>query len=340
MTTSTARPAPPASRVLPPSGVAGDGLSVARASILCAAGMLVVGASFVASAALADYPLLGGQAVRYAVGALVLVGVLAWRRVPWVRPTARQTGRLVALSATGLVAFSVLVVRGADRADPSLVGAVVGATPVVLAVAAALRERRVDARTGLAALAVTGGVVLVEGPGAVDLVGLGLALGALACEVCFSLLALPLLSTLGPLRVSAWACGLAVPQLALGGLLLPGPFLAVPTATETAALAYLAVVVTAVAFLLWYSGLARLGAARAGLFAGLMPVAALAASVALGVESATWHAVAGVLAVGAGLALGLAPRRHAPRGPAPEPAPRSAPQPAPEPAVDRLPWRS
>ncbi|WP_435738688.1 DMT family transporter [Cellulosimicrobium sp. PMB13] len=320
--TTSARPAPAALR---PTRLTDDGPSPAGAAGLCAAGMLIVGASFVASGALADFPLLGGQAVRYALAALVLLGVLAGRRVPWVWPTARQAGRLAALSATGLVAFSVLVVRGADRADPSLVGAVVGATPVVLAVAAALRARRVDARTGLAALAVTAGVVLVEGPGAVDLVGLGLAVGALACEVCFSLLALPLLSTLGPLRVSAFACVLAVPQLALGGLLLPGPFLTMPTATETAALAYLAVVVTAVAFLLWYSGLARLGAARAGLFAGLMPVAALAASVGLGVETATWHAVAGVLTVGAGLALGLAPRRRAPHEHASDRAPRRAP---------------
>ena len=38
---------------------------------------------------------------------------------------------------------------------------------------------------------------------------------ALACEVCFSLLAVPLLPTLGALRVSAYACVLAVPQLAV-----------------------------------------------------------------------------------------------------------------------------
>jgi hypothetical protein len=39
---------------------------------------------------------------------------------------------------------------------------------------------------------------------------------------------------------------------------------------------------TAVAFLLWYGGVVRLGADRAGLFAGVMPVAGYVAGVALG----------------------------------------------------------
>lgn len=282
----------------------------ATADLRCAAAMVIVGSSFVASAALADFPVLGGQAVRYAVAALVLLAVLAWRRVPWVVPSPRALLRLLALSATGLVLFSVLVVEGAGRADPSFVGAVVGATPVVLAVSAALRSRRVAARTVVAALVVTGGVVLVEGGGGGDPVGVVIALGALACEVCFSLLAVPLLPTLGALRVSAYACVLAVPQLALlglvGQLVAHRPFLTTPDGGELVALAYLAVAVTAVAFLLWYSGLAAVGPARAGLFAGLMPVSALVVSVALGFEELAPTSAAGALVVGAGLVLGLA----------------------------------
>lgn len=292
----------------------------------CAAGMAIVGSSFVASAALAGFPVLGGQAARYAVAALVLLAVLAVRRVPWVLPSPRALGRLTALAATGLVGFSVLVVESAGRADPSLVGAVVGASPVVLAAAGALRARRLAVRTLAAAVVVTAGVVVVEGGGAGDPVGVALALGALACEVCFSLLAVPLLPTLGALRVSAYACVLAVPQLAVLGLVRQqvsgSPFLAVPDGAELAALAYLAVVVTAVAFLLWYSGLAAIGPARAGLFAGLLPVAALVASVVLGFEEPTARSVVGTLVVGAGLVLGLAPAR------------------ARRPLAHRLPWRA
>ncbi|GAA1716279.1 hypothetical protein GCM10009809_10490 [Isoptericola hypogeus] len=281
--------------------------STAVAYVWCALAMSVVGSSFVASAALSDYPVFGGQAVRYAVAALCLLAVLRWRRVPFVLPSPRQAGRLTALAATGLTGFSAFVVLATRHADPSLIGAVVGATPVVLAVTQAVRERRLAARTLAAAVVVTLGVAVVEGLGSADPLGLALAVGALACEAAFSLLAVPLLPTLGPLRVSAYACCAAVPQLVALGLLAPGPFLAVPEAGELVALAYLSVVLTAVAFLLWYGGLARLGAARAGLFAGLMPVAALATSLALGAETATPQAVVGSIVVASGLAIGLAP---------------------------------
>ncbi|MEL7975407.1 DMT family transporter [Isoptericola sp. F-RaC21] len=304
------RPTSPGSRQARPPG-ATDGTIAAYG--LCAVAMVLVGASFTASAALADYPVFGGQAARYAVAALCLFAVMRWRRVSFVLPSPRQAARLAALAATGLTGFSAFVVLATRHAEPSLVGAVVGATPVVLAATQAVRERRLAPRTLAAAAVVTAGVVLAEGVGSADPLGLLLAVGALACEAAFSLLAVPLLPTLGALRVSAYACAAAVPQLLLLGLLAPGPLLAVPDGGELAALAYLSVVVTAVAFLLWYTGLARVGAARAGLFAGLMPVAALVASLALGVETPTAHGVAGALVVAAGLALGLSSSRRAPR---------------------------
>ena len=45
---------------------------------------------------------------------------------------------------------------------------------------------------------------------------------------------------------------------------------------------HLAVVVTALAFLLWYTAVSRIGADRAGLFTGMAPVAAAAGGVLLG----------------------------------------------------------
>ena len=59
--------------------------------------------------------------------------------------------------------------------------------------------------------------------GGITWLGLGLALGALACEAAFSLLAAPHLERLGPLAVSAYACLFALPLLAAGASWRAGP---------------------------------------------------------------------------------------------------------------------
>jgi drug/metabolite transporter (DMT)-like permease len=103
--------------------------------------------------------------------------------------------------------------------------------------------------------------------------------------------------------VSAWAAGLAVPMLAV--VAIPTGGFPTPTAGEAASLAWLAVVVTATAFVLWYSAVRALGVERAGLFSGVLPVAALLSAAALGDSQLTPGRVAGVLAVAAGIAAGL-----------------------------------
>ena len=69
--------------------------------------MAIVGSSFAVLDTLRDYPQAGGQAVRYAVGAALL---LRDRRPPAAaaRPRARL-GRLALLAASGLAAFNLLV---------------------------------------------------------------------------------------------------------------------------------------------------------------------------------------------------------------------------------------
>jgi len=77
------------------------------------------------------------------------------------------------------------------------------------------------------------------------------------------------------------------------------------TAGQWAAVAYLAVGVTAVAFVLWYSAVGRLGPGRAGLLAGVTPVSAAITGTLLGAPipgPAVWS---GIAVVGVGLTLGL-----------------------------------
>jgi drug/metabolite transporter (DMT)-like permease len=165
----------------------------------------------------------------------------------------------------------------------------------------------------VAALIVVAGTVLTSGFGRADLAGVLCALGALACEACFSLLALPLLVRLGPIRVSAYTAAVAVPMLlATGTVVTAADLFRVPSAAESAGLLYLAVVVSAGAFLLWYGALPRLGADRAGLFAGMVPIGAIVTSVVLGFGLPDPAEILGAAVVVAGLSIGLRPARRSP----------------------------
>jgi drug/metabolite transporter (DMT)-like permease len=277
-----------------------------------AAAMLLVGTSTAVSATIADYPVLGGQALRYALAAAVLLAVVRHRRLPRAGLTARDLLLLAALAATGLAGFNIFLVEATRHASPAMIGTVVGAIPVVMALVGPLTQRRrPSTRVVGAAAVVTLGAAVAAGLGGGSPRGLLLSLGALVGEVAFSLLALPLLPRLGPLRVAAYPAALSVPMLLAAGVALDGAdALRLPTPAEAAAFGYLGALVTAAAFFLWYDALRRLGADRAGLFAGLVPVGALLTTVALGFGRAGPADVAGAVLVAAGVVIGL-------RGPTP-----------------------
>ena len=94
------------------------------------------------------------------------------------------------------------------------------------------------------------------------------------------------------------------------------------------AVGYLAVAVTALAFVLWYTCVGRLGAGRAGLLTGIAPVAAAASGVLLGEPAPRALVWLGIAVVAGGLVVGL-PAERSPAGPAeadpPVPLPGSSP---------------
>lgn len=292
-------------------------MGVTRGHASCALAMTLVGSSVVASSVVNDFPIFAGQALRYLAAVILLYALLRLRKEQWVRPRVRDVILLALVSLTGLVLFNTLMITATRAADPSLVGSVLGATPIVLGlVGAAMERRRPTLRAVMAALAVLLGVIVIEGSTRATWVGLVLSLGVLACEGCFSLLAVPVLRRMGAVQLSLITCCMAVPMYAviavadtaLGG----GPLIRTPTAPEVWGLVWMAVMVTAVAFVAWYGGLRELGPGRAGPFAGLIPVAALVISVILGREPLTIGAVIGCLLVGAAIWFSARRPRRAP----------------------------
>ncbi|MFC7760379.1 EamA family transporter [Catellatospora bangladeshensis] len=95
-----------------------------------------------------------------------------------------------------------------------------------------------------------------------------------------------------------------------------------PTATEALILLYLAVMMTVVAFLAWFTGLRLLGVERAGMFTGLVPAATLTVAALQDQALPGLTQTAGVLVVVAGLVWGAAGgRTPAPAAPEPISAP-------------------
>ncbi|MEV0679998.1 DMT family transporter [Actinosynnema sp. NPDC050436] len=291
-----------------------------------ALGSVIVGASVPVTGLLQDYPLLTGQALRYALGGVILLGWTLARGGRLVVPSARDWPALAALAATGMLGFNACVLYSQRYAEPGFVAAVLGASPLVLALGAPLLAgRRPALGAVVGAGVVVAGVVLLSGGGAWHGPGLALAVLTMLGEVSFTLFAVGVVRRLGGVAVATWCCLLAA---VAGGAL--GTFVGgwqVPTPREGVSLVVLGVLVTAVAFGLWYFAVGRLGADRAGVLIGLMPVAGLAASVALGAQEPTAAAVLGAAAVALGCAVGL--RRVSAR-----PAP-SAARPEPRPAAPR-----
>ena len=280
-----------------------------------ATGMICVGGSVAVSGMLADAPVLTVQALRYAAACLLLVGYARLTRWRLVRPAGTDWLWLGGVVLTGMVIFNLALVHGARHAEPAVLGVAVACVPVLLALAGPVLEKRPPAaRLVAAAAVVTVGAALVQGFGRADGVGLLWAVVTFACEAGFTLLAVPLLGRHGPVGVSVHSTWLAALVFAAGGLAVEGPgAVARLSATDLLAAAYLAVAVTAVAFVLWYTCVERLGSGRAGLLTGIAPIAAASVGVALGAPMPRPAVWLGIAVVAAGIALGLRtarPRRR------------------------------
>jgi len=270
-----------------------------RAWIGGATAASVVGASFPVSEALVDYPFATGQMIRYAAGALILTALLKGRLG---RPTPKELGLLALVAAVGMAGFNLAVLGAVKEIGATNTGVLIGASPVILALTSRTRDRRLIT----AAAIVVAGAAIVNGADArISAVGTLIAVAGLGCEVGFTLLAAPLLPRLGPTRVAAWSAILATIQLAI----LTRGDVPTPTHQEAAAIAYLAIITTALAFVLWFSAVQQLGAARAGLLVGLMPIAAVAIDAALNGRTPSTADLAGTALVAAGVAFGAMPVR-------------------------------
>lgn len=281
------------------------------------AAMVLLGSSVAVVGATQHLPVLGVQAARYAVaaGALLMLAPLFGVRV--VVPRGRDVGWVIGGALSGLVGFNLATILGARHAEPALLGAAVACIPIVLALAGPLaRRRRPVARVAAGASVVSLGAIAVTGWGRADAVGVLMGVALIACEAALTLFGAPALPQMGAWSYSAATAAIAAVVFAVLSATLERPSLDAFARAETiGAVLYLGAIATAVAFVLWFTGVQRLGPDTVGLCAGIAaPTAALVGTL-LGAPLPTGGAWAGMAVIATGLLVGLAPpRRPSPRG--------------------------
>lgn len=268
---------------------------------------IVVGGSVPVTGLLEHYPVLSGQAIRYAIGTAVLYTWLRCKGRRLRRPTPRDLLGIAGMVVFGMLGFNAAQLAAQRFAAPGFVAAMLGGTPLFLALLApALRGRRPALSALLGAVVVVTGVVVLSGGGSWHGPGLVLSLLVLLGEVLFTVSGAGVTTRLGVLEACVLACLAATVAAAVSGTVIDGRAAwPVPTATEAIALLILGVLVTAVAFCAWYTSVTVLGADRAGVLVGLMPLSGLAVAVLVGAQPVTLVGVGGALLVGTGCVIGL-----------------------------------
>jgi drug/metabolite transporter (DMT)-like permease len=267
-------------------------------------------------------------AVRFAVAAAVL-GVLARRAI-----AAAPLGALLAPFVLGLTVYGAetgLFFASLERIEISLASLLMCSYPALVVAGAILMRRELASRRRVVALVVAlGGVSLVLAGGiggAIDPIGIALALAAAVAYAAYVLVSDRLLGTTGPLVLAAMLCAGAATAFALGGTATRTLETLQPSALLVVlAIAVVATVLPIVAFL---AGVRRIGPSRGTILGTIEPPVTIALSALVFGER-----LGAVQFAGAGLVLSAVLILQLRRRPALRPVPQPAPTPAPTPLPD------
>ena len=263
------------------------------------------------------------NALRLVIAALVFMAAIAWARrrardasarVSSVVHTATDVTRrdwldIAVLGLIGHFLYQICFVGGVAITSVSNAALIIGATPVVVALASALlgRERLGPLHWVGAALSVAG-IYFVVGFGAAfggaTIRGDLLVVGSIFCWATYTLGAGRLMSRHSPLYITGMTMVVgAIPYVAV----------ALPQMLEVdwrqvslggwAALVFSALLALNVAYLIWYVAVRQLGPSRTAIYSNVVPIVAIAVAAVWLKEPLTRSKLAGAAAVLTGVFL-------------------------------------
>jgi drug/metabolite transporter (DMT)-like permease len=231
--------------------------------------------------ALREFPVHAFNALRLMAAASAF-GLVLWRMAPDERRVARADwGRVVFLGLIGGTFYQWIFVTGVPKTSVANSGLIFGLSPVVISLFSSWvgHERLPWTRWAGGALSVVGLYFVVGGGAqisATSIAGDALIFTAMLFWAVYSVASRPLLGRYSPTMLTAWTSIVAAPLYVLAS---------VPAMVETdwrsiswltwGLMAWSATFCLVLAYVVWYTGVQRLGATRTSAYSNLTPIVAM-----------------------------------------------------------------
>lgn len=268
-------------------------------------------------------PLYAG-AWRFIAAAAVLLPLVALREGWPLRALRRNAPALLLMSAVGVLGFNLSLFYGL-RQTSAVNGALIMAFNPALTVAlsALLNREPVTARQLLGLLLGLSGVVVVVSRGSWHtLASLSFSLGDLLVLLgslgwaAYSVIPKRFVRGLSPLQVTGSTIAGGAALMAACAAVVAPDFLQPPSLSMSAAIAFMGVFGSVLAYMWWNQGIQALGAATVAIFINLVPIFAALIGLLLG-QAITWAQIWGAALVITGVLCTTGAARIRPSAPAP-----------------------
>jgi len=248
--------------------------------------MAIVGSSVVVGKVMVrEAPVFLASTVRFALACAVLVPLVRIKEGRLPRLGRKGLAAAGAMALCGSFLFTICLLYGLQWTTPGAAGIITSTTPACMGLTAWLcLGERMSVRSAAALALATIGVgalnlLASSGPSALGknpTAGNMLVLAAVVCESIFLLLRKTIKEPLSALGLSTLVSLFGLALFAPVGIFeaLRGGLGAV-SSLGWFAMVYYGLVVTVLAYLFWFAGVARASAALAGVMTGVMPVSAL-----------------------------------------------------------------
>ena len=274
---------------------------------------LLWGGTFVAGRLLAETVAPASAAfLRFLIASMALLLMTGLIEKKLIAPPKKLWLSLTLLGLTGVFAYNFLFFKGLQQISAGRASLIIACTPLVITIFAAsfLSERLTALKACGVFLSLAGALTVISdghpgsllsggfGPGEQALVGCVLSWSA------YSLIGRSVLSSLSPLCAVCYSSMIGTALLSIPAA-YEGLFgrLSTITSLDWASLAYLGIGGTAIGFSLYYHGIKKIGATRAGVFINLVPLFSILLSWLILGESVKPTVLAGGILVLAGVSL-------------------------------------